>query len=104
MLIVGNHAGALDGPLVVAFSQRHVHILAKVELYGGRLGDFLHRVGQIPVNRGRPDRGALRAAREVLTSGNVLGIFPEGHPAAVTLRRSVTSEVAPPILHCMPPA
>lgn len=78
VLIVGNHAGALDGPFVVAFTKRQVRILAKIELYKGRLGWFLSRVGQIPVDRGRPDRVALHNAIDVLSGGGVLGIFPEG--------------------------
>lgn len=78
VLLVGNHSGLLDGPLVATFAPRPVRILAKSELYHGALGGFLHRIGQIPVDRGRPDRAALRRCVAVLHGGGVLGIFPEG--------------------------
>jgi 1-acyl-sn-glycerol-3-phosphate acyltransferase len=52
--------------------------LTKVELFGGKLGDFLLRVGQIPIDRGRPDRTALHASLTELQSGGAIGMFPEG--------------------------
>jgi 1-acyl-sn-glycerol-3-phosphate acyltransferase len=35
-------------------------------------------LGQIPIDRGRPDREALKRAVGVLRQGHVLGMFPEG--------------------------
>jgi 1-acyl-sn-glycerol-3-phosphate acyltransferase len=55
-----------------------VHCLTKVELFGGKLGNFLLRVGQIPIDRGRPDRTALHASLAELQSGGTIGMFPEG--------------------------
>jgi cytidylate kinase len=77
-LLVGNHRGFLDGPLVALFVPRPASFLAKSELFRGPLADFLGRCGQIPVDRGRPDRTALRRAGAVLSAGGVLGMFPEG--------------------------
>jgi cytidylate kinase len=85
VLIAGNHAGLLDGPLVVIFNDRHVRVLSKVELFRGRLGALLIAVGQIPVRRGQPDRAALRACTQVLVDGGVLAVFPEGTRGAATL-------------------
>ncbi|MHB8448933.1 MAG: lysophospholipid acyltransferase family protein [Mycobacteriales bacterium] len=78
LLIAGNHAGFLDGPLVVAAAPRPVRALAKSELYHGALGRALLILGQIPVRRGRPDRTALTAAAEELVGGGAVGMFPEG--------------------------
>jgi 1-acyl-sn-glycerol-3-phosphate acyltransferase len=78
LIFAGNHASWLDGPLVVLESTRIVHCLTKVELYGGKLGNFLLRVGQIPIDRGRPDRTALHASLSELQSGGAIGMFPEG--------------------------
>lgn len=78
VIVAGNHSGFLDGPLVAAFAPRPLRVLVKAELYRGVLGRALHRLGQIPVHRGRPDRAALRAGVRVLQEGGALGIFPEG--------------------------
>jgi 1-acyl-sn-glycerol-3-phosphate acyltransferase len=78
LIFAGNHASWLDGPLVVLESSRIVHCLTKVELFGGKLGNFLLRVGQIPIDRGRPDRTALHASLAELQSGGAIGMFPEG--------------------------
>jgi 1-acyl-sn-glycerol-3-phosphate acyltransferase len=78
LIFAGNHASWLDGPLVVLECPRIVRCLTKVELFGGKLGDFLLRVGQIPIDRGRPDRTALHASLTELQSGGAIGMFPEG--------------------------
>jgi 1-acyl-sn-glycerol-3-phosphate acyltransferase len=78
LILAGNHASWLDGPLVVAECPRLVRCLTKVELYGGKLGSFLYLIGQIPIDRGRPDRTALHASLEELKNGGAIGMFPEG--------------------------
>lgn len=105
VLIIGNHSGFLDGPLVVMHQSRPVRILAKVELFAHpRVRRFLLTAGEIPVHRGRPDRAALRACVAVIASGGVLGVFPEGtrgagtvsaiqHGAAYVLARAGVSAV-----------
>jgi 1-acyl-sn-glycerol-3-phosphate acyltransferase len=111
VLIVGNHEGLLDGPLVEVFAPRPVRALAKAELYHGVLGWFLRVIGQIPVHRGRPDRTALRAGAAVLAAGEVLAVFPEGtrgdgaveqiqHGAAYVLMKSGLARVPVVPVHC----
>jgi 1-acyl-sn-glycerol-3-phosphate acyltransferase len=78
LILAGNHASWLDGPLVVAECNRLVRCLTKVELYGGKLGWYLSFIGQIPIDRGRPDRTALHASLEELKAGGAIGMFPEG--------------------------
>jgi 1-acyl-sn-glycerol-3-phosphate acyltransferase len=78
VLLAGNHRGALDGPLVAAFVPRPASFLAKSELFRGWTVRPLGWFGQIPVDRGRADREALRRAVAVLERGDVLGMFPEG--------------------------
>ena len=78
VLVAGNHRGFLDAPLVVAFVSRPACFLAKSELFRGPAARLLMWLGQIPVDRGRPDREALRRAVGVLRGGGVLGMFPEG--------------------------
>lgn len=78
MLLAGNHRGVLDGPLVAGFVPRQASFLAKSELFRGPVATVLMWFGQIPVDRGRADREALRRAVAVLRRGEVLGMFPEG--------------------------
>ncbi len=78
LILAGNHSSWLDGPLVVTECPRDVRCLTKNELYGGKLGWFLHYIGQIPIDRGRPDRTALHAALTELKDGGAIGMFPEG--------------------------
>ncbi len=87
LILAGNHASWLDGPLVVAECDRLVRCLTKVELYGGRLGWYLALIGQIPIDRGRPDRTALHASLEELQSGGAIGMFPEGTRGTRRARR-----------------
>jgi 1-acyl-sn-glycerol-3-phosphate acyltransferase len=39
-------------------------------------------LGQIPINRGRPDRRALRRGLAALEAGEAVGMFPEGSRGA----------------------
>lgn len=78
VILAGNHSGWLDGPLVVIMAPRPVRCLVKSELYHGTLGWALTTVGQIPVNRGKPDRTALHACLSELSAGGAVGVFPEG--------------------------
>lgn len=78
LIFAGNHSSWLDGPLVVIEAPRTVRCLAKSEMYKGMLGRLLLLVGQIPVDRGRPDRVALHTALDELSRGGAIGVFPEG--------------------------
>ena len=78
VLVAGNHTGFLDGPIVFMMMPRPSSLLVKSELYSGPWARVLAFARQIPVNRGTPDRTALRRALDVLAAGGVLGVFPEG--------------------------
>lgn len=78
VLLAGNHSGFLDGPIVMITLPRPSAFLVKSELYDGPLRGVLRFARQIPINRGTPDRTALRRGLEVLARGGVLGVFPEG--------------------------
>lgn len=78
VVIVANHIGFIDGPLMAIQGPRPVHALTKIEMFDGVMGSFLAAAGQIPVDRGAPDTGAIRTCLKVLRDGGVIGIFPEG--------------------------
>ncbi len=78
VILAGNHAHNIDGPMLIGTAPRPVHFLVKQEAFVGPLDPFLRGIGQLPVDRGRVDRTAISAALGVLERGGVLGIFPEG--------------------------
>ena len=74
------HRSNLDVPLLGATCPRRLRYLAKGSLFTSKFwGWFLTVVGGVPLDRGaKVDRGALKAAREVLERGEALVVFPEG--------------------------
>ncbi len=78
LVLVANHSGFLDGPVVFSMSPRPTHFLVKKQYFDGSFGWILRGVGQIPIDRTTGDRAALDAARGVLSRGGVVGVFPEG--------------------------
>ncbi len=79
LLVVANHASLTDPPLLAALFPRRLAFLAKEELFRPPLWGWAFRAaGMIPVRRGRPERGVLAEALEVLRAGGALAVFPEG--------------------------
>ncbi|MCL5773900.1 MAG: 1-acyl-sn-glycerol-3-phosphate acyltransferase [Firmicutes bacterium] len=79
VLIASNHSSYLDPPVMGASFERQVHFMAKKELFKVPvLGFCISRMGNFPVARGTADRSAIRKAIEYLSSGEVVGIFPQG--------------------------
>jgi 1-acyl-sn-glycerol-3-phosphate acyltransferase len=81
VLVVGNHDSHWD-PIAVGVSairRRQIKALAKAELWNVRgLTPVLNGMGQIPIERGAGDVGALARAIEELRRGACIGVFPEG--------------------------
>ncbi|HHV78160.1 MAG TPA: 1-acyl-sn-glycerol-3-phosphate acyltransferase [Firmicutes bacterium] len=79
LIICANHVHWLDPVVIACYTPRQVHFMAKKELFDIPVfGYALKALGAFPVNRGKPDRAALRWALKVLDNGEVLGVFPEG--------------------------
>lgn len=90
VIVCANHLGWWD-PIIFALAcRRRIYFMAKAELFENRaFGLLLRALGAFPVRRGEPDRKALSRSLEVLETGNVLGIFPEGtRSRAGVLRRA----------------
>lgn len=80
VLLAGNHDSYWD-PVAVgiaALPRRQVQALAKSTLWKPGLGRVLDGMGQIPIERGRGDAGAMDRAIAELRAGACIGIFPEG--------------------------
>ena len=79
VLIASNHLSTLD-PIVIAYGvPRPVSFVAKAELFRMPVLSWLiPRLYAIPLERGRGDLSAVKAAIRALKEGRVFGIFPEG--------------------------
>ncbi|WNM25908.1 lysophospholipid acyltransferase family protein [Demequina capsici] len=76
VIVVANHVGIADGPLLHGVIPRGSHFLIGGHMMEGLLGRILRVAQQIKVEGG--GRQALAQAYEVLKRGDVVGVFPEG--------------------------
>ena len=79
-VIVCNHPGGVDYIALGLASPRQLYYMAKVELFQIHpwLSAYFRAAGAFPVRRGQRDVHAIQEAVEVVRSGKVLGMFPEG--------------------------
>jgi len=79
LLVASNHLSNADPIILEAAFPRPLFFVGKSELFRNPFFRWvLLRFGGIPVERGTPDRAAIRRARGVLEQGIALGIYPEG--------------------------
>ena len=79
VILAANHASNIDPPLMASLIKRPVSYMAKSELFENPIfGGLIRRCHAFPVKRGASDRGALKAAVNILKEGRVFGMFPEG--------------------------
>jgi 1-acyl-sn-glycerol-3-phosphate acyltransferase len=89
------HRSNIDGPLMCNVTSHPMLYLIKREAWKYRWSAwFFDYFGGIPVERGEPDRAALRRCQEVLESGDPLVLFPEGTRRSGPLVESVFDGVA----------
>jgi len=80
-ILAANHRSFMDSVFLALVVDEPVSFLAKAEYFDDRRTAWIFRAtGQIPLRRGSPAgaRKALDAARDVLSDGGVVGVYPEG--------------------------
>lgn len=78
LVVIINHLGHLDPPLVLAVLPWPVEPIALSDLYNVPVtGQLIRLYGAIPVHRGQFDREVIRRAIRVLEDGKVLLLAPE---------------------------
>ena len=78
VVFVSNHKHAFDPVVVMTFTSRFVHYLAKESIIRGLHGKMLESIGIIKVDRSKRNPLAVMSAENVLSAGGAIGIFPEG--------------------------
>lgn len=79
VLLVSNHISLLDPVIVGSAANREINFMARSNVFNvPLLGRIISIFNAYPVNRGRPDLGALRRTISLLKTGNAALIFPEG--------------------------
>lgn len=78
IMFVGNHRHAFDPIVVMTYTKRVVHYMAKESLFRGVHGKIFKEIGLIKVYRTRSNPMAVVEAEEILKKGGAVGIFPEG--------------------------
>lgn len=80
-LVICNHDSYWD-PVAIGTAgreRRQIRALAKSTLWKlPGLAPILNGMGQVPIERGKGDVGALQAAIDTLRGGGCIGVFPEG--------------------------
>lgn len=80
VILCSNHRSNLDPVLLSVVLRRDLFFMAKASLFKVPLLNILIRsLGAFPVERGVGDLRAVERAMEIVRSGEVLAMFPEGH-------------------------
>ncbi|CAN5483355.1 lysophospholipid acyltransferase family protein [soil metagenome] len=79
-ILASNHLSFLDHFFLPAYVQRPIFFLGKSDYFSGWKRHFFEGVGVMPVARHGGDAGeaSLAKGQEILDSGRLLGIYPEG--------------------------
>jgi len=80
-ILASNHLSFCDSIFLPLVLRRRITFVAKAEYFDDpKTAWFFRAVGQIPIRRdgGSASQGALDAATDVLRSGGLFGIYPEG--------------------------
>jgi 1-acyl-sn-glycerol-3-phosphate acyltransferase len=80
-ILASNHVSFCDSIFLPLVLRRRITFVAKAEYFDDpKTAWFFRAIGQIPIRRegGSASQRALDSAREVLDSGELFGIYPEG--------------------------
>jgi 1-acyl-sn-glycerol-3-phosphate acyltransferase len=88
-VLAANHLSNMDPwPLgMPLFPKRQLRFMAKSELFNPLLSPVLRKGGAFPVRRGEGDREAMETAIQLVRSGEIVVMFPEGTRRTKGLRK-----------------
>ena len=78
-ILAPNHFSQMDHFFVGVYIRRKIQFMAKSQLYGNPVLNYIFRVGGVfPVRRGHHDEEAFKTAYAVLGRGGCVGMYCEG--------------------------
>lgn len=78
-IIACTHNGYVDIlNLGVSLYPRHIHFMAKKQLFEGKFGSIIANLNAFPVDRENPGPSVIKIPRQLIKEGKVVGIFPSG--------------------------
>jgi 1-acyl-sn-glycerol-3-phosphate acyltransferase len=78
-ILAPNHFSQMDHFFAGVYIRRKIQFMAKSQLYGNPVLDYIFRVGGVfPVRRGHHDEEAFRSAHTILDRGGCIGMYCEG--------------------------
>lgn len=81
-IVAMNHRSNWDVPIASLSTKRKLRFMAKAEMFKPKIGNWLFSsLGAFPVQRGKGDIGAIKAALGRLKEEHIIAMFPEGKRA-----------------------
>jgi 1-acyl-sn-glycerol-3-phosphate acyltransferase len=78
-ILAPNHFSQMDHFFAGVYIRRKIQFMAKSQLYGNPVIDYIFRVGGVfPVRRGHHDEEAFKTAHVILGRGGCVGMYCEG--------------------------
>ena len=77
-IIAPNHFSFLDHFFVAVYLRRKVHFMAKSQLFGNRVVNWIFNEAVFPVRRGQRDEEGFKTAHTVLGRGDLMVMYCEG--------------------------
>lgn len=94
-ILASNHIAAMDPVVISSQLKRMPFFMAKRELFDiPVLSWILLKMNSFPIKRGKPDISAIEYSLNIIKSGEILGIFPEGTRSKDGKPKSAKSGVA----------
>jgi 1-acyl-sn-glycerol-3-phosphate acyltransferase len=79
LLILSNHRSDCDPIAIQVACPRPIRFMGKKELWDmAVVRGFLNWLKAFPINRGEPDKSAIKHSVALLQAGECVGVFPEG--------------------------
>jgi 1-acyl-sn-glycerol-3-phosphate acyltransferase len=79
VILAPNHFSNMDHFFCGVYIRRKIHFMAKSQLFGNPIGDYIFRVGGVfPVMRGHHDEEPFITAHTILDRGGCVLIYAEG--------------------------
>ncbi len=79
VILASNHFSNMDHFLAGIYLRRKIRFMAKSQLFGNRIGNYIFSVGGVfPVRRGHADEEAFKTVEAIFERGGCMMIYVEG--------------------------